>query len=197
MANGKTIRRGHPGTSGKAGLPPAKERGAEILEFSLILAGLMMLTIGIISFSRAYNVYQTITRAVREGAREAVLPTSVYDGNTYIGNNGTYTTPTSPIFNDFIKPALQAANLNPNACTGSSQTNCIASYNEQVAWLNPGDTDKQCGISISLVYPYQLSIPFTTVSLTTLQLHAAIQMRLENANYQQTSTTGVYTLSCP
>ncbi len=197
MANGKWFRSGHPKTQGSPQKHGEKERGAEILEFALILTGLMVLTLGLISFSRAYNVYQTITRAAREGARVAVLPSSVYDGNTYIGNNGTYTSPDSPIFLNYIKPALEAANLNPNACSSSSQTNCIADYNEQVKWLNPSDTDKQCGIVISFVYPYQLDVPFTTLGLTTLQLHTEVQMRLENANYQQTGSTGVYTLTCP
>lgn len=162
----------------------------------MVLAGLMMLTLGFISFARAYNVYQTITRAAREGVREAVLPTSVFDGNTYIDNNNVFTTPTSPIFNDYIKPALLAANLNPNACTSSSQAGCIADYNEQVSWLDPGDTDEQCGVTISFVYPYRLDVPFTTLFLTTMQLHTQVQMRLENANYQRTGA-GTYSASCP
>lgn len=173
------------------------QRGAEILEFALVLTGLMMLTLGFISFARAYNVYQTITRAAREGAREAVLPTSVYDGNTYMDNKGTYSSPDSPAFLNYIKPALEAANLNPNACAGSSPTSCIADYNEKVAWLNPSDSDPQCGITISFVYPYRLNVPFTTLGLTTLQLHTQVQMRLENANYQQTGVGGSYTLTCP
>lgn len=174
-----------------------EEKGAEMVEFALIFAGLMMLMLGIVSFARAYNVYQTITRAAREGARVAVLPTSVHDGNTYIDKNGTFTSPDSPIFDTYIKPALQAANLNPNACASSSSTDCISNYNEQVAWLNPTDTDKQCGLTISFVYPYRLSIPFTTMGLTTLHLHTDVKMRLENANYQQNGAGGTYTPTCP
>jgi hypothetical protein len=172
------------------------EKGAELVEFAFVLAALMMLTLGFVSFSRAYNVYQTITRAAREGAREAVLPTSVYDGNKYIDNNATFTSPDSPIFLNYIKPSLTAANLNPNACASSSQVGCVANYKEQVGWLNPGGSDQQCGITIGFTYPYRLNIPFTSVSLMTLQLHTDVRMRLENANYQQTGN-GTYQVVCP
>ena len=47
--------------------------GAELVEAGFVLPILLMLLLGIFSFGRAYNVYQTITRAAREGARMAVL----------------------------------------------------------------------------------------------------------------------------
>lgn len=183
-------------TSNAARMPFSGERGAETLEFALIFAALMLLTLGFISFARAYNVYQSITRAAREGVREAVLPTSVYDGNTYLDKNASYTTPTSPIFNDYVKPALLAADLNPNACASSAQTSCIANYSEKVGWLDPNDTDEQCGVTISFTYPYRLDIPFTSLQWTTFQLRTSVQMRLENANYQL-SGGGTYSATCP
>jgi len=157
------------------------ERGAEIVEMAFVLTALVALMFGIISFSRAYNVYQTITRAAREGARMAALPSSVYDGDTYVDGTTAYTSPTSPIFTSYIAPALEASNLNPSACTSSGETNCIANYSESVGWLAPsGTADNQCGISISFTYPYRLMIPFLAQGIGTLDLSTSVQMRRED-----------------
>ena len=40
------------------------ERGTEILEFAFVISLLMTLLLGIVTFARAYNVYQTITRPI-------------------------------------------------------------------------------------------------------------------------------------
>jgi hypothetical protein len=168
------------------------ERGAEMLEFALVFAMLMMLLLGLVVFARAYNVYETITRAAREGARMAALPSSAYDQSqgqqAYIDNKAQYVDPaSSAIFEDYIKPVLQAGSLNPGAVTN---------YNEQVTWLDPNDSYEQCGVIISFQYPYRLNIPFLDLGLTTIYLNANVRMRLENANYQSNGS-GTYSPSCP
>jgi Flp pilus assembly protein TadG len=52
------------------------ERGAVIAEFALILPLLALLVFGIIQFSIAFNRYQGIHAAAREGGRTASLPSS-------------------------------------------------------------------------------------------------------------------------
>ncbi|HVB34748.1 MAG TPA: TadE family protein [Patescibacteria group bacterium] len=162
-------------------MPRRSERGAEVVEFAFVITALAALMFGIISFARAYNIYQTITRAAREGARMAALPSSVYDGDSFLDGTTTYTSPTSPIFLNYIAPALKAANLNANACAGAGAADCVANYNEQVGWLAPsGTADNQCGISISFTYPYPLAIPFLGKGIGTLNLHTSVQMRRED-----------------
>lgn len=157
------------------------DRGSELTEFAFVLTTLAALLFGIISFARAYNVYQTITRAAREGARVAALPSSVYDGDAFVDGTTSYTKPTSPIFANYIAPALKAANLNANACPGTGATDCIADYSEQIGWLAPsGTTDNQCGVSISFDYPYPLAIPFLGQNFGTLNLRTSVQMRRED-----------------
>jgi Flp pilus assembly protein TadG len=174
---------------------PRGERGAEILEFAFVFTLLAALALGIMAFARAYNVYQTINRAAREGARMAALPSSVYDGNTFIDGSTTYTAPDSPIFTDYIAPALRAANLGTSSCASSTSTNCITNYNEEIGWLDPsGTTDNQCGVSISFTYPYQLSIPFIGSGIGTLDLTANVQMRRED---QPTTNSFSGTATCP
>jgi Flp pilus assembly protein TadG len=51
-----------------------KERGAELVEFALMLPILLVILAGLWDFGRAYRTYQAITNAARESARLAVVP---------------------------------------------------------------------------------------------------------------------------
>lgn len=142
-----------------------------MLEFAFVVTMLMTLLLGIVTFARAYNIYQSITRAAREGARMAVLPDCATCGNNYIDPSTGVTEANSAIFAGAVSPALQAANLNPAA---------VLNYSETVGWLDAGDTEQQCGVTISFDYPYELNLPFTTMNLTTIDLPARVEMRREN-----------------
>ncbi|HXG88822.1 MAG TPA: TadE/TadG family type IV pilus assembly protein [Vicinamibacterales bacterium] len=50
------------------------ERGAALLETALTLPLLLMVAVSIFEFGRAYQTWQVLTNAAREGARVAVLP---------------------------------------------------------------------------------------------------------------------------
>jgi Flp pilus assembly protein TadG len=66
--------------TGKSGLlrrlrqAVACERGTAILETAMTLPLLLLVTVGIFEFGRAYQTWQVLTNAAREGARVAVLP---------------------------------------------------------------------------------------------------------------------------
>ena len=156
--------------SNRPGARRAPEKGAEVLEFALVLPLLLTLLFGIFTMARAYNVYQTITRAAREGAREAVLPTSAADGNQYMDASGV-SKANSAVFQNYIAPALRAASLNPAN---------VANYSEQIAWLDAGDANRQCGVEISFQYPYTLFLPMLKSNMTTIQIGTHVQMRREN-----------------
>ena len=49
-------------------------RGAAIVEVALTLPLLLLVSVGIFEFGRAYQTWQVLTNAAREGARIAVLP---------------------------------------------------------------------------------------------------------------------------
>jgi Flp pilus assembly protein TadG len=53
------------------------ERGAAIIEVALTLPLLLLVSVGIFEFGRAYQTSQILTNAAREGARIAVLPNPV------------------------------------------------------------------------------------------------------------------------
>lgn len=50
------------------------ERGAELIEFALVLPLLLLVLFGIIDFGLMFQRYHVVTNAAREGARVAVLP---------------------------------------------------------------------------------------------------------------------------
>lgn len=51
-----------------------KKKGATLLEAAITLMLFFTLIFGVLEFGRAYNLYQTITNAAREGARYSVAP---------------------------------------------------------------------------------------------------------------------------
>ena len=48
-------------------------KGQAMVEFALVLPLVLLLVVGMLEFARAWNLHQTMTDAVREGARRAVL----------------------------------------------------------------------------------------------------------------------------
>ena len=52
------------------------ERGTAILETALTLPLLLLVSVSIFEFGRAYQTWQVLTNAAREGARVAILPGS-------------------------------------------------------------------------------------------------------------------------
>jgi Flp pilus assembly protein TadG len=50
------------------------QRGAALLETAITLPLILLITVGIFEFGRAYQTWQVLTNAAREGARIAVLP---------------------------------------------------------------------------------------------------------------------------
>src|SRR5437763_12258044 len=52
----------------------ASERGTALMETALTLPLLLLVSVSIFEFGRAYQTWQVLTNAAREGARVSVLP---------------------------------------------------------------------------------------------------------------------------
>jgi Flp pilus assembly protein TadG len=50
------------------------ERGAELIEFAIVLPLLLFIIAGIVDFGMMFRTYEAVTNAAREGARVGVLP---------------------------------------------------------------------------------------------------------------------------
>jgi len=55
----------------------ASERGQALIETAIALPLILFVSVCIFEFGRAYQTYQVLTNAAREGARVAVLPNTV------------------------------------------------------------------------------------------------------------------------
>ena len=69
------------------------ERGAALIETAITIPIILLISVGIFEFGRAYQTWQVVTNAAREGARVAILPeypdTSVTARvRTYLKNGG-------------------------------------------------------------------------------------------------------------
>ncbi len=51
----------------------SNRKGQAMVEFALVLPVVLLLVVGMLEFARAWNLHQSMTDAVREGARRAVL----------------------------------------------------------------------------------------------------------------------------
>jgi Flp pilus assembly protein TadG len=142
----------------------------ELVEFGLVVPLLLMLVIGIVWVGRAFNVYETITRAAREGARYAVLPSSYAAGNAYADLPTASCASNTVAFNNYVAPVLTADSLDPTK---------VLNYCQKAVWLE-NTYPQQCGIVVSFTYPVQMEIPFTTLNATTFNIPTQAQMRLEN-----------------
>ena len=56
------------------------ERGTALLETAMTLPLLLLVSVGIFEFGRAFQTWQVLTNAAREGARLAVMPSQVAGG---------------------------------------------------------------------------------------------------------------------
>ena len=77
------------------------ERGAELIEFALVLPLLLFIIMGLIDFGFLFQRFEVVTNAAREGARMAVLPGYATADVTarvqnYVSSGGLATTSTNP-----------------------------------------------------------------------------------------------------
>jgi Flp pilus assembly protein TadG len=140
------------------------ERGADIVEAAFVLPIVLTLVFALYSFGHAWSLYETMTRAAREGVHEAVTTNCAMCGDT--------STSATDVQNDIVFPALQAGGIDTTSSVLTS------SYHQGVAVLD--QANNVCGVYITFSYPDNLTIPFLPWRLTTLTLTTRVQMRYEN-----------------
>ena len=79
----------------------ASERGAVAVEFAIVAPVLVMLLLGIVEFSRAYNAQASLSAAAREGVRVMAIT-----GNQTTARSAAKTAAVS------LRPGLQDTNIN-------------------------------------------------------------------------------------
>jgi Flp pilus assembly protein TadG len=115
-----------------------RERGAALLEAAVTVPIILLISVGIFEFGRAYQTWQVLTNAAREGARLAVIA-----GSTDADVAGR------------VRGYMTAGQL-PNASTA------VVTINRGVA-LTASDT----GSRITIDYPFQFMVLNPVVRLVS------------------------------
>jgi len=159
--------------------------GSEVAEAALVLPIFLLLLIGIFWLGRVYNVYATINYAAMDGARTAATRSCASCGNQAYQNDAT------PVVN-VISADLQASRLDitqaqsvppPAYCMcgdcgttpscarvgGAPSSNVCVQFNVQLSSTNGS---AGCGVAVTFKYPYNLLLPFVSISQITLQSQA-------------------------
>jgi len=150
------------------------QTGAELVEMAFVLPVLLMLLLGIFYFARAYNIYETMTRAAREGARIAVAPTCSACGGQYPSIATVAATVQASLVASSLDPTQVSCGTCGGTCYGSAPAIC---YQNGVV-LNPATTPPEYGVIVSFNYPFQMAIPFVTFN-QNITLSTTVRMRQE------------------
>jgi len=140
------------------------ERGAALVEFALCLPLLLVVIAGIVDFGFAFQRYEVITNAAREGARLASLPQYQGDDALIIGRVREYVKQGLSMSDSALNLALPANQVIVDDTTpltvtdggGTSYnlpaTTITVTYNHQFLLLQPilGLINKSWGSSILL-----------------------------------------------
>lgn len=138
-------------------------RGTTLVEAALTLIIFFIFLFGILEFGRAYNIYETLTNAAREGARFAVAPCpslSTPADCTY----GPGVVPDVPAIESKVQSFLDTANIKDATVT-------VAQH--QAGTIN-GLATEFTNVSVTAPYTF-LFFPFGTINLKTQSV-----MRNEN-----------------
>lgn len=134
-------------------------QAAEIVEMAFVIPVLLTLVIGIFWAGRAYNIYETITRAAREGARAAVTPTCSTCGDTF----PTSTTVSTAVTNSLAASGMQTSGTGITINVQQHQQLNLDANNPSALWT-----------VVSVTYPFSfnlpISLPTRACGSTTAQL---------------------------
>jgi hypothetical protein len=173
------------------------DSASQIAEAAVILPMLFMFLLSIYWFGRAFTIYGTINHAAREGVRTAAVPScaNCIPPCAWAGSS----LPCDGVVASAVSGVLQAANLDPmqaqpltpnplpTACPGvSPQGLCSVASTGQFTIcrhvvLNQNSTSPPvCGAIVSFQYPYQFTLPFTSLNNQSIFLRAQAELGEEN-----------------
>lgn len=138
------------------------DRGVALMEMALTLPLLLLISVGILEFGRAFQTWQIVTNAAREGARVAVLP----------GINDSMVTAR---VNEYIQAGVLDAGVTPTVTINRAAT---ISYG----------TGNASGSQVIVSYPFKFMVLHSVAQLfgnsnplgTDFTMAASATMRNEN-----------------
>jgi Flp pilus assembly protein TadG len=148
-------------------------RGQSLVEFSLVLAPLMLLLLGIIQFGFIFHTYVTLANATREAAREGSI--YVYDRNLSksandLARNERMRTTMRTSLNGLVTAAPNFTNTSSWTSTTTNGVVTFVTGDLTVTYERPTnvtDTDSRRGfrITVRATYRQDLFLPVITAFL--------------------------------
>jgi Flp pilus assembly protein TadG len=164
----------------------SESHGAEIAEAAAVMPIMFMMILGIFWFGQAFSIYTTITRAAQEGARAGAAPvcTTCATGTGTPGSNAFSAVQAVLVAAKMDPTKLQRPSTipSPASCNGGPAPACDGNPTKVCVQENiqlSSSTNNVCGISVSLQYPYQFWLPFTSLNKQLINLRAAASVRQE------------------
>lgn len=103
------------------------------MEFALVVVMLLLLVVGIVEFGRAWNLYQVLSNASREGARLASLPAGFTTSGDVINRVNNYLATANV---DSQKASITVGGAGVDGGTGT-QVSVTVSYPYQFLYVGP------------------------------------------------------------
>ena len=141
------------------------ERGAELVEFAMVLPLLLLMVLGAIEFGRAYYTYHILTKALRDGARYAATSRLRIDGTWVPSDNPSVTTRTQ---NVVVYGKATVSGSEPKIIPDLTTAQIIVAPSV----IPSGSTDLY--ITVSAAYPYQPL--FSLIIPTSVTLSPSVRM---------------------
>jgi Flp pilus assembly protein TadG len=142
--------------------PTKKERGAELIEFAMVLPLLLLMCLGVIEFGRVYYTYHILTKALRDGARYAATGRMNSDGTWVATETPSMTTKTqNVVVYGKSNPSGGDPKIIPNLATGDIS-------------VAPSLVSGECYVTVGAAYPYQPL--FSLVIPATITLRPSVRM---------------------
>jgi len=137
------------------------EKGAALVEAAITLPLLLLVSVGIFEFGRAYQTWQVLTNAAREGARMAVLPDI-----------------TSTVARQRVRDYMQAGLL-PQYATATVSVNKSSSITVNGAAVSASLVSVDYPFTFSVLRPVARMVTRSTTLGAPLTMHAEAVMRNE------------------
>lgn len=151
----------------------------------------LVFLMAILEFGRAYNIYQVMTNAAREGARFAVAPCSMSPGSCAYGGGAAGALPTVSEVRSRVNTFLTSANIrtaDPGVhvyvCRKNDTGDCSSIGSGALA-CDPGlsvhrpSSDPICETIVQVTAPYQFIFMQVTGINTSVTMKAQARMRDE------------------
>lgn len=139
-------------------------RGQAVVEFALVAPLVLLLLLGIVEFGRAWNAYQVVTDAAREGARIAAVATSP-------------DTVSADTVKKRVVQALERAGLRDCTIT------CVDVTSSPNGWPAGALPPRNDTLRVNVTYPFQFTFlkPFMqwTTADASIELKTSFVMRKE------------------